>query len=218
MTTKIWITRTAPAAQRSAEAWSDAGFDPVIAPLLTVDPVKPTRVIADDAIIVFTSAHGVRHCGLIGDNRPVYCVGDATARTARERGFTSVQSGQGDWKRLLQIIPQTDQPIVHVSGETVRGELVEMLQRRGQTAARACVYRTHALSEWPLDVNRIDAVALYSPLAAEVLMALPPRHLFHVTAFCLSQNVAAPLRDMPIRIAAAPNERALIACSQRPDP
>lgn len=215
MTTKIWITRTEPAATRSADAWATAGFEPVIAPLLTIESVAAEPTIPDDARLIFTSAHGVRHCGVIGDDRQVYCVGNATARVAKAHGFTSVISAHGDWRDLTKIVDKTEGPIIHVSGSIVRGNIVQTLRDQGLDARRQIVYQAKMQTSWPLDVNQIDAVALYSPVASETLMALPPRHLFHLTAYCLSANIAAPLRDMTVRIASAPNERALIACSER---
>jgi uroporphyrinogen-III synthase len=214
LTTKVWITRTEPAAARSAEAWAKAGFNPVNEPLLTVTPLDGIIDITDTAALIFTSAHGVRHCGITGDSRQVYCVGDATVRVAREAGFTSVVSGGGDWEALVEVIEKTRNSIVHVSGSIVRGAIVETLVERGFNASRHVVYRTDPIKKWPIDVKHIEAVALYSPMASETLMKLPLRDLSHLTAYCLSENVAAPLHGMAVKVAAAPNERALIACSQ----
>lgn len=186
----------------------------MIAPLLTIESLETKPVIPDDATLIFTSAHGVRHCGLRGDDRQVYCIGDATARVAKAQGFTSVIFADGDWKDLTKIVDKTEGPIIHVSGSIVRGNIVQTLCDQGFDARRQIVYEAKAQTSWPMDVNQIDAVALYSPMAAAALMALPPRHLCHVTAYCLSANVAAPLRGMTIQIAQAPNERALIACSE----
>lgn len=197
--------------------WAKAGFDPVVAPLLTVEGLPTKLHIPGDAALIFTSAHGVRYCGLSGDDRRVYCVGDATARVAKAHGFTSVISAQGDWRRLTKIIDKKDQSIIHISGSIVRGQIVQTLRSQGLNAQRQIVYRTDAVTQWPLDESQIDAVALYSPMAAEILMALPSRQTSHLTAYCLSANVAAPLQGMTVRIAASPNERALIACSQTPE-
>jgi len=170
--------------------------------------------IHDDTPLIFTSAHGVRHCGRVGDNRQVYCVGNATADAARAFGFSNVVSANGDWKDLVKIVESTDQMVVHVSGADVRGAIVETLRQRGINAHRRIVYRTEPAKKWPIDVNQINAVALYSPMASETLMSLPACDVSHLTAYCLSANVAAPLRGMTVRIAASPNERALIACSR----
>lgn len=214
MTTRIWITRTEPAAQRSAEAWRDAGFEPVIAPLLTVHPITQTEPIADEATLIFTSAHGVRYCGIKGDGRLIYTVGDATARAAREHGFQRVISADGDWRSLVQIIEKTNNPHVHISGTIIGGTVVGTLTKRGMSARRQIVYDTHSVIRWPISLERMEAVALYSPMASRTLMALPKRDLSSVTAYCLSPNVAAPLEGMKTRIADHPTEAALIACSR----
>jgi len=214
LTTSIWITRTEPATQRSAEAWREAGFAPVIAPLLTVHPIPQTEPISDRAILIFTSAHGVRHCGIKGDGRLIYTVGDATARVAREHGFQHIVSAAGDWKSLMQVIEKTENPLVHMSGETISGAVVETLIERGLQARRQIVYATNSITKWPVNLEPIDAVALYSPMASITLMALPKRDLSNLTAYCLSPNVAAPLQGLKTRIAERPTEAALIACSR----
>lgn len=216
------MTRTRPNADRSAERWREAGFDPVIAPLLTVRPVADQPLVPDDAELIFTSANGVRFCGLQGNDRRVYTVGKATADAAKASGFTNVTSGDKDWKTLSQIIEKTDNPIVHLSGSVVRGDLVGDLRERGFKATRQVVYETVPVTSWPIDVDDVNAVALYSPLAAETLMNLPVRDFSSLTAFCLSENVAAPLckngvTGMTVHIAKNPNEMSLIACSLAQD-
>lgn len=184
------------------------------APLLRVTPVSWDGDVPDDAELIFTSAHGVRQSGIEGDSRRVYTVGDATALAARDAGFTNVVSAKGDWKGLLEIIEPTERPILHIHGETVRGALVERLKAQGLSASSRIVYRTEAVTDWPVDPADFDAVALYSPRAAETLIALPPRNLDHLTAYCLSENVAQPILGPKVRIAASPNEESLIACSR----
>lgn len=217
MTTKLWITRSAPDAVKSREAWEAAGFDPVIAPLLTVLPVQNVRYIPNDAELIFTSANGVRHCPIPGDDRRVYAVGEATAKAAKAHGFNNIKSGDKDWKKLSKIIEKTENSILHISGLTVRGRLVETLRERGLNASRRIVYRTEPVNDWPINVASVQAIALYSPLAAETLMSLPARDLSSCTAYCLSPNVAAPLSGLKVCVADQPNELSLIACGQAQD-
>ena len=217
MTTRVWITRTQPTATRSADNWRKAGFEPVIAPLLSVEPVPSDTPIPDEAELIFTSANAVSHCGLTGDGRRVYTVGDATAAAARKIGFSNIISGDKDWKALSQLIEKTRNPLIHLSGEVVRGDLVGALRKRGLQASRQIIYRTVPVTSWPVELDRIDAVALYSPLASETLMALPARDLSSLTAYCLSENVAEPLSGISVRVAKTPSEMSLIACSLAQD-
>lgn len=219
MTTRprIWITRTEPAAQRSQAVWEAAGFDPVVAPLLLIEPIRALDPVPDDAALIFTSSHAVRHCGVMPDERPVYTVGDATAKAAREKGFRAVKSAKGDWKKLLKLIEKKEQRYVHISGSVVQGEIIETLKARGFEASRHVVYHSQSLQNWPVDPADLEAVALYSTLASETLMQLPKRPLNHLMAYCLSQNVAAALKGPRIHIADRPTEAALIACSRDAD-
>lgn len=215
--TRIWITRTLPSAEKSAEAWTLAGFEPVVAPLLAVKPVKPEIAIPDGAELIITSAQAIRHCGASGDDRRVYTVGSATAQIARDHGFTNVVSADGDWEDLLSVIMPTDNPLVHVSGQVVRGHLVQRLKARGFQVSRVIVYETQAVTDWPINPSDVQAVALYSPLASQTLMQLPARDIDHLTAYCLSAAVSDELSGPDIRVASHPNESALIACSDAKD-
>lgn len=217
LTSRVWITRTQPGATASARAWAEAGFDPVIAPLLSAHPVQDAHEIALDAHLVFTSAHAVRHCGVNPDDRPVYTVGDATAEVARRYGFTQVVSAKGDWTDLLATIPNTAAPIVHLSGRVVRGALVAGLQKRGLNASRIVVYDTRTVEDWPLDPASVQAVAFYSPMAVQTFRALPARPVSHMTAYCLSSVIADGLTGLTKKIAHRPDEAALIACSRAID-
>ncbi|MGB3456023.1 MAG: uroporphyrinogen-III synthase [Litorimonas sp.] len=221
MTTRLWLSRTEPAA-RSATAWAEAGFDPVVAPLITIEPVKASAEVPEQASFIFTSAHGVRNCPVPGGTRRVYAVGPATAKAAREAGFVNVVKGGGDWKSLIEVIEINVEPFIHFCGSTLQGAMVEALLAKGAQAERRVVYRNIGVSDWPLDPSSVEAVALYSPLAARTLLGLPHRDLSHLSAFCLSEAVARPFLAVPdrglnLRIAAEPTESALIACSETPD-
>lgn len=219
---RLWVTRTQPSAQRSAVNWASAGFDPLIAPLLTVRGVERFDPISETAELIFTSANGVRFSGLKGEGarqqQRVYAIGDATALAAREAGFVKIVTSGGYWKTLIQTIENKEQSIVHISGLHVRGRIVDTLAASGFHAERRIVYRTDPVTEWPIPSTEISAVALYSPMAAHTLASLPRRDLTRLTAYCLSPAVAEALGDLgdmlgDIRVAAEPTEAALIACS-----
>jgi len=57
----VWITRTAPAAFKSAAVWAEAGYAAAIAPVLELSepqvmPEPPVR----DGVIIFTSGNAVK--------------------------------------------------------------------------------------------------------------------------------------------------------------
>jgi len=210
--TKIWITRTRPAADESAKVWREAGFEPVIAPLLVIEPVAH-KPLPKNAILIFTSKNGVDH--VEGAGQSVVCVGDATADHARKAGFKNVVSVDGtsadvtEWVRAN--VPIT-QPIIHVSGWHVRGSIIEDLKADGYPARRVSVYRSKPRPVWPEAPN--DCVALYSPLAARVFAGLAKDGpLFGLSAICISHATANELAGLSLKsvhVATRPREAKMI--------
>lgn len=210
--TSVWITRTCPAADESAEVWRAAGFEPLVSPLLDIQAVPHDPFSADD-ILIFTSKNGIDHA--VCSRQRAICVGDATAQHARKAGFTDVVSVDGtsanitDWVRANL---KRSQSVTHVSGWHVRGSIVEDLQEDGYAAARVKVYRSRPRPIWP--ETPASFVALYSPLAARVFADLAKGSaLSGLSAICISQATANELTGLSlksVRIAARPREDELI--------
>jgi uroporphyrinogen-III synthase len=103
------ILRPEPGASATAEAARQCGLDPVVMPLFEVRSVEWEVLEADqfDGLLL-TSANAIRHGGAgLGALRilPAHCVGEATARAAREAGFTVASVGSGRVDSLLQSLP-----------------------------------------------------------------------------------------------------------------
>ena len=198
-------------------AWRNAGFDPIAAPLLTVNAVVCDTPLDDGATLIFTSANGVRHCPEADRTRRVYCIGPATARAANEAGFSNIVQGSGDWNDLLQVIDLHDSPFVHIGGRYVRGRIAETLRERGVQAERRVVYASEPVFGWPVNPGEVSLCALYSPLAAKTLLALPERSpSFDIVA--LSEAVAAPIRERfapsRVHVASAPTDGAMMEAAR----
>ena len=214
--TSVWITRTLPAADESAKIWRDAGFEPLVSPLLNIQSV-PHESFSADEILIFTSKNGIDHVAASGQR--AICVGDATAQHAIKAGFRDVVSVDGtsanitDWVRANL---QRSQSVTHVSGWHVRGSIVEDLQSDGYAAARVKVYRSTPRSIWP--DTPTSHVALYSPLAARSFAELAKgQRISDLSAICISQataNELAGLRLKSVRIAARPREDELIIAAK----
>ena len=105
---RVWITRTTPGADRTAQAVRALGFDPVVAPLLEVRPLARTGdylSLDDVAALAFTSVNGLIFADLTPRRDwPVFAVGHRTAQAARDRGFTDVRSAGGDAEDLAALI------------------------------------------------------------------------------------------------------------------
>ena len=105
---RVWITRAEPGASRTAARLRDMGCEPLIQPLLAVEPLTPPLPDLDRfAALAFTSANGVAAFAALTPrrDRPVFAVGEATAGAAREAGFVAVRSADGDLTDLAGDLP-----------------------------------------------------------------------------------------------------------------
>jgi uroporphyrinogen-III synthase len=218
------VTRAEPGASATAERLRSLGFDPLVAPLLRVSPVAGADLDLEGVgALAFTSANGVAAFADRSPERrlPVFAVGAATASAAREVGFQTVASADGDVEALREVILSHRPPIagaVLIPGPAEpAGDLAGGLVAGGVAARSVAVYQTLAGSPDPAtaaEIPRLAAVLLHSPKAARALAA----HLAGVpaprlTAFCLSPAVAAPLAGAGLAVihtASSPDEAALL--------
>jgi len=227
----VWITRTAPGADRLADRVRAAGFAAVVSPLLTRDPdFRAPEVPLDDvAALAFTSVNGLAFARLTPRRDwPVFAVGDRTAEAARRAGFTDVVSAAtstggdaaalaeriaADWgdRRGVLLVPGAEQPAVDLAGLLV-----------GRVLVRAfTVYRTVETAA-PVPAT-FDIVLIQSARAAEVLArGLIQEAAAKSIAVALSSAVAAPIAACgfaEVRIAARPDENSLMeALGKAPRP
>jgi uroporphyrinogen-III synthase len=186
--------------------------------------------------LLFTSANGVRAFARQNPRRDVvaFAVGPATAAAARAAGFTQVEIAGGDVAALARTVARKLKPeagrLIHVSGSDVAGDLAGDLAGRGFAVERAVLYEAAAPENLPQEAiaaianGQVDGVLLYSPRTAEIFGALAGKAgltpaLRKLTAFCLSQSVAAavqPLSFGRIEVAKEPTEAALLELLARP--
>lgn len=201
---KVWITRTQPGAEATAERVRLMGHEAIIAPLLVVRAFEDVPIdLAGVAALAFTSANGVR---LFAERRHerdlrVFAVGAATAQAARAVGFRTVLSTDGDVDKLAEGIAARRQElhgmILHPGAADLAGDLAGALENHGIRARQAVLYETQPvkLSEDKVQsLLRSDVVLLHSPRAAKILMSLLKLHPApRMRALGLSKAVLKPL-------------------------
>jgi len=204
---RIWVTRTQPQAEATAQRLRELGFEPVVAPVLVVHALAADIDLAGVAALAFTSAAGVAAFAEASPSRglAVFAVGGATAEAARAAGFPHVLASKGDVEALADVIAAARPSLVLApSAREPAADLPALLAARGIKARRVVVYET--LPAQPDPPAGLDAVLVHSARAARIVAELiTPAMAAALTAYAISEAAAAPLRALPFaRIVTAP--------------
>jgi uroporphyrinogen-III synthase len=222
---RVLITRAEPGASLTATRLAELGLEPIVEPLLTLQPLPVTSIPAFDAL-AFTSPNGARLFAQLSPRRdaPVFCVGQRTADVARQAGFPIAMSSDGDVVALAQVIARHLAPgarLLHAGNAESRGGLTERLRAIGCSAEFLAIYAAQPpANPGPILARHLagdasfDAALIHSPRAGTILgdfLAASPRHAT-VSVAAISQAAADPLIPHAHRlaIAAEPNELALL--------
>lgn len=209
---RIVVTRAEPDATAFAAQVRAAGFEPIVAPMMTIKPVTPAPAVDDAASFAFTSANGVRAVANAFSGDPprisVFAVGPITADAARNAGFQAVTTADGDVESLAATIAAAKsggaeiEPVIHVAGGDRAGDLVAALRAKGIAARLDVFYEAVAapiLTEDCVEALQSDPpaawVTLFSPRTAKIFVNLVRKaglesRLAKVGAACMSENVA----------------------------
>jgi uroporphyrinogen-III synthase len=219
---KVLVTRPEPGASATAARLLALGFEPLLAPCLTIAPL-PARLPERPGALVITSGQAVASLPASLHHTPVFCVGDATAAKLRAAGFTRVESAGGDANDLYRLITARRLTGTHVLavGERHGLALARQLAQAGIAVLRRKVYTARPIRALPapalaaLHAGEVSAALFYSAETARSFVRLNPPNTKNIRACALSTAVAGPLHGLPwseIRAALAPTEADLIAC------
>jgi uroporphyrinogen-III synthase len=212
---RIWITRTQPGADATAERVRAMGHEAIIAPLLSVRALEDVAMdLKGVGALAFTSANGVRAFAELCGERElrVFAVGAATAQAARSAGFATVLSADGDVEALAEGIAsrkgQLRGVVLHPGAAEPAGDLVGALEKLGVRARQEILYETGPvkLSETQArSLVQADAALLHSPRAAKALAQVLKAHPApNLRALGLSKAVLRPLVRTPMAAKAYP--------------
>ena len=230
---RVLVTRPLDDAREIRLLLAARGHETVVAPLLRVQfHSGPEIDLTGVQAILATSANGVRAVARRTTRRdlPVFAVGPQTARAAQTVGFGNVRSADGDAVALARAVPSWTSPkagaLLHAAGADAAGSLADALTGAGFEIRTEILYDVVAIGELPAQAiaeivaNRIDVVLLFSPRSVRVFVqcldaAGLMQHASQMVGICISEATAsalAPLIMREIRVAARPNQAALLAC------
>lgn len=228
---KALVTRPREDAEGVSQELRQRGLDVTVAPLLDIHYLDAEVDAEGVQGILATSANGVRALARLLPDRdlPVWAVGDATARMAREAGYRKVEAAGGDVHSLAALVKSRCTPetgvFLHAAGSVVAGDLAGDLGAAGFSVRRVVLYEARtaqAVSDDLADALRTGGIGLalfFSPRTAATFVTLIraaglERTTATITAYALSANVATELEALPwaaVRVAADPSQAALLA-------
>jgi uroporphyrinogen-III synthase len=228
---RLLVTRPEPDATRTAETLRARGHDVLVAPLLATLAIAAEFAGPYDGVLM-TSANAAR--ALTAHRRrseltrlPCFAVGGRTAEAARTAGFASTVSADGAFGDLVDLVTaRFDRAarLLYLAGEDRAGDLAAEMAKRGIAVDTAVVYQAIAAEKLPahlteaLRESALDGALHYSRRSVATLLTFA-RHsgamntIADLSHFCLSAEVAAPLREAGARriaIAARPDEASLL--------
>jgi uroporphyrinogen-III synthase len=217
---RVAITRAQPEAEKTAARVRERGGEPVLAPLLTIEPRPFDTHIAGAQALLFTSSNGVHGFAAQISERgiPAFAVGESTAAAARAAGFHHVSTADGDVVALAHLVQAELDPhagmLVHVSGRHIAGDLVHTLRGAGFHVERRVAYEAVAATTLPAAfATPLDIVLFHSARAAEIFIQLGAPSSASLRAACFSQAVSTAARAAlwaALTVAKAPREEALL--------
>ena len=116
-------------------------------PLIKINKLDyPKLKSSEYNVIVFTSSNAIRNLDTkdFNKNTLCFCVGDATEKTAKQKGFHNTFSAGGNVRNLRELILQNlekkTEKILYVSGELVSYDLDKDLIKEGLNVQRFISY------------------------------------------------------------------------------
>ena len=230
------VTRPREDSASLTAALERRGFVVQAEPLLEIHTRTGVRLDLDGVQgYLATSANGVRALAANGAPRdlPVWAVGDATARTAHDLGFSRVESAKGDAATLTRLVAGRVDPhagaLLHAAGTKVAGDLSGGLGALGYAIRREILYEARTVPALSppliaaLQTEAVDLALFFSPRTAATFVTLAAAAGCleagrAVAAYALSGAVAQALEPMPWRqilTAERPEQDSLLACIER---
>jgi uroporphyrinogen-III synthase len=238
---RVLVTRPEPGATRTAERLQRLGFEPIKLPLTEIVGLETSLPATTFDAVIATSANAFLYLPkaaiLTLAGMPVFVVGEATAKAAKQAGFHPVQAQRGDVEGLLAMLKGTlgaGDKVLYLAGKVRRPDIEETLADCGVEVDVIEVYDTKLVSYSTENLKfladkPISAVLLTSVTSAEalahILKSSNLRQLYEKSWFiCLSNRIADALKymskdqNLKVDVCARPDEDAIIEKLIEPRP
>ena len=210
----VLVTRPDEEGLELANQLKTIGIEPLLEPMLIVEnlPVDDLSYDKTQAYII-TSANSIKALLKLKPDMeiPLFAVGNASAVTARNSGFKTVYSADGDAQDLAKLVDDILSPnegdLLYITGKTQSGNLVQKLSSLGFDCREVFVYETiprRSLSQPTVAAiknDKVGTILFYSSKTAEVAVTLIKksrlvRQCKKITIICLSEGIASVAKKL----------------------
>ena len=183
-------------------------------PLIKINKLDyPKLKSSEYNVIVFTSSNAIRNLDTKNFNKNIlcFCVGDATEKTAKQKGFHNTFSASGNVRSLKELILQNlekkTEKILYISGELVSFDLDKDLIKEGLNVQRLINYSVSHTKELNPDfLNELkkktpDIIYIYSQNSAESFLNLIKKYKLHdywmkTNLMCIGEKTSSVLNEI----------------------
>ena len=194
--------------------FKDKGFTVSHLPLIKINKLDYPKLNSSEyKIIVFTSSNAIRNIDTKDFDKKslCFCVGDATEKTAKQKGFQNTFSAGGNVKNLQELILQNlekkTEKILYVSGELVSYDLDKDLIKEGLNVKRLINYGVSHIEDINLDFlselkKKIpDIVYIYSQNSAVSFLNLIKKYelddyWMKTNLMCIGEKTSSVLNEL----------------------
>jgi uroporphyrinogen-III synthase len=218
----VLVTRPEADAQRFVDVLRTVSgpFSAIISPSFENETLSAE--MPDFETAIFTSRAGVAQAPR-GDGRLAFCVGDATARAAKDAGYISISAdGSADDLVTLILRQRPNDALLHIRGEISRGDITKRLNDAGLRCKDVVAYRkaAKAPSQTIRDALAVNEMVILPVFSAETVSILEtwPLNFEGCAVVAISDLVAgasATLLPLNVVVSPAPNVHAMAQATAR---
>ena len=210
----VLLTRPLEDSIELIKRFKDKGFTVSHLPLIKINKLNYPKLNSSEyKIIVFTSSNAIRNLDTKDFDKKslCFCVGDATEKTAKQKGFHNTFSAGGNVKNLQELILQNlekkTEKILYVSGELVSYDLDKDLIKEGLNVQRLINYSVSHIKDLSYDFlselkKKIpDIVYIYSQNSAVSFLNLIKKYELNdywmkTNLMCIGEKTSSVLNEL----------------------
>ncbi len=223
------VLRASEDAQRTAKKLAEIGFEGVLSPVLEIVATGAKAPAGNFDAVIVTSAKALEHSDLSENLRrlPLFAVGARTAALAEHLGWRIAGCAPESAALLSVIMEDRASPrrLLYLAGRQRRETLEAKLRAAGREVATLETYEAREATSLTRGASQalasrtLSAALHYSPRSAAIFARLAlgenlvaeTRTLPHFVISAETAAALAPLGALTTRVAASPDEDALLA-------